>query len=184
MKEKPLSWHPQDSFHSYQMNCQKRIKPRKTQPLSKEMAQTVKLHGYSSRNYIILMGNLVFLTEMVFSFLSYKSKYLRQKKLIRSEHLNMNFFMYIYSFSLKAEPRKKGFVPIVYLERGPKEQEWQTWESKNRKEEGKIGGCVIQFAAATWDWCLMWLDNVRSFVKHAVISWLQSPHWIKMAPRT
>lgn len=71
------------------------------------MAQTVKLHRYSSRNYIILMGNLVFLTEMVFSFLSYKSKYLRQKKLIRSEYLNMNFFMYIYYFSLKAEPGKR-----------------------------------------------------------------------------
>ena len=24
-----------------------------------------------------------------------------------------------------------------------------------QKKEGKIGGCVIQFAAATWDWCLL-----------------------------
>lgn len=102
-----------------------------------------KLHGCCSRNYIY-----------------FREEEANEKWAFEHEcfHIHIVFFP-------RSWVQAKGFCTDSLLGKSSKgARVTNMWK---QKKEGKIGGCVIQFAAATWDWCLLWLDSVRRFVKCA-----------------
>ena len=111
--------------------------------LEQENDTNNKLHGYSSRNYI----------------------YFREEKANKKWALEHECFHIHIVFPPRSWAQAKGFCTDSLLGKWSKgARVANMW--KQKKKDGKIGGCVIRFAAATWDWCLLWLDSVR-FVKCA-----------------
>ena len=109
--------------------------------LEQENDTNNKFHGCSSRNYI----------------------YFREEKANKKWALEHEFFHIHIVFCPRSWVQAKGFCTDSLLGKWSKgARVANMWK---QKKDGKIG-CVIQFVAATWDWCLLWLDSV-SFKKCA-----------------
>lgn len=84
-----------------------------------------------------MWGLKAFLTDIIFSFLSYKSKYIREKKLVRvSLNTNLFLFIYLFFFFTKSWVQDKRLCTESLLRKWSKEA-WVTNIGKYKENGGR-----------------------------------------------